>query len=149
VANLYGVATPNPLPVWVSTIGSANIACPAGVETNVVALAFNPALSSGWYYPNVWGLLGAQMGATAPSSCNIGLRLGNGADILAISVGSGLLVANGYWVYPVALAGFQLIMSNPYGANTFNVTLNPVGQAITASQNGTFLFGQWVRAPDQ
>lgn len=149
MANLYGIASPNPVPVGVNTIGGVDVACPAGSETNVLAILFNPPTVNGVYYPFIGGYLVISLGATPPTALQYNVRLGAGSDFIALAIGATLLVANANIIQPIYAPGTALIMNNPSGANTFNVSLTPTAQAVTVRTNGTIGFGQWVRATDQ
>lgn len=149
MANLYGVANPNPLPVSAFTIGAINISCPAGVETNCCSIAANPTLSQGVYYPFVVGQLFVTLGATAPGALTVGARIGAGADFDQAGFTVVLLVAAGTIEWTVNLFGVGTILSYPTGALTLNVTLNPTGQPVTCLAGGTKVWGGFNRAPDQ
>jgi hypothetical protein len=148
-ANLYGVANPNPLPNAAGTIGGANVNCPAGVETNFCAITINPAVSPGWYYPAVFGTVAILLTATPSTFINWAARIGAGADFQIQSTATTMLVASATLTISLFLYGFATFVSNPFGANTFNVTANPGVNAFSVGLNGTLFYGQWVRAPDQ
>jgi hypothetical protein len=149
VANLYGVASPNPLPVGANIIGGADISCPSNTETNVVALTFNNPTVNGFYYPFFIGFLYYTLGGVVPTNIFVGYRLGAGADFVNAAVGITGAVASASYTQPIGIGCSTFIVNNPTGTNTFNISLNPSGQAITARVSGTFVQGWWVRATDQ
>ena len=149
MANLYGVANPNPLPQSVATIGGTDIACPAGSETNIIQAA--PALPTvpGVYYPMAQGWTTLSFGATPPTNVQMSLRVNNGSDLLPWTIWAGLLIANNNLIVPLMFYGYNLIVQNPTGVYNFQVGITPLAQAITARNGGTLFYVQWVRASDQ
>lgn len=148
-ANLYGTANPNPLPIGGVTIGSVNVAIPPGVETNFCSMSIPPAVSPGWYYPAVWGVANAVLGASAPTFINWGARIGAGADFATYGTYNPLLIANADITVTLFLYGPTTLISNPFGAFTFNVSANCGVNGFTVTFVGTQMLGQWLRAPDQ
>jgi hypothetical protein len=148
-SNLYGVANPNPAPTVAGTIGGANVNCPAATETNFCALTIPPAVSPGWYYPICFGTVAILLTATPSTFINWGARIGAGSDFSLQSTATTMLVANGVFTISLFLFGLTTLVSNPFGANTFNVTANPGTNAFSVGLNGTQFIGQWLRAPDQ
>lgn len=149
MANLYGVATPNPLPVGAFTIGGADIVTGVGVETNVIAITVNNPTVNGWYYPNFGGWLAISLGATPPTAIFIGYRLGAGSDLSNLQVSPAALVASATVIQPLTLAGTALIVSNPSGINVFNISVQTAGQSATVRTVGSFGQCGWVRSTDQ
>lgn len=149
-ANLYGVAQPNPLPVIGSIIGGTNVVIPGtNVETNFFTIPVPPATAPGWYYPNVWGVVVVSLTATPPSFVNWGARIGAGSDFSVQATGNALLVASGNLELTLFLPGASTFVSNPFGATNFFVSAAAGANSFTVMQIGTWLLGQWVRAPDQ
>jgi len=149
VANLYGVASPNPVPAFGGSIGGVNVSCPAGVETNVIAISMPPAVSAGWYYPFCSMFLNISLGATPPTALFVSFRLGAGSDLTGLQVPGGWLVANANFLFSVWVSQAGVVVQNPYAAQIMNVTLNPAAQAVTLQTSGSGAIGGWLRAPDQ
>jgi hypothetical protein len=149
VANLYGVAEPNPPPQNAFPIGGSNVVCPANVETNFTAIPLTPATSRGFYYPSAVGIITFTCGATPPGSVNWGVRIGAGADIFVLAQAPQTLIANAVLTVPLLAYCFATAIADPFGPTTLNITANPSGQPITVLQFGNMIYGSWVRAPDQ
>jgi hypothetical protein len=149
VANLYGVANPVTLPAYATPIGGVDIVCPAGAETNVIALTFNSVTSSGWFAPWVYGQLAISLAATPATSVTVGARLGAGSDWAALGVNTYLLTANANIAYFLYAIGGALIMHDPAPGLVHYITINPGAQPVTLRNSGTQTFGAWLRAPDQ
>jgi hypothetical protein len=148
-ANLYGVANPLPLPVFAGMIGATDIVCPAGAETNVIALPTNVPISQGIYYPAVSGVLWVTLGATPASQVTVGARIGAGADFFANAYNTIPLVASATIMIPFFGYGPSALLSYPTGPLTINISINPGAQAVTARAAGALAYGWWQRAPDQ
>lgn len=149
MANLYGTANPLAPPAFGQTIGGANVNCPASTETNVIAIATNPPISQGWYYPAVSAVLYVTFGATAPVNLNLGARIGAGADFGSAYYGQPLLVAAATVVAPLQFFGYPTILAYPTGPVSINISLNPTGQPVTCLFVGSYAYAWWQRAPDQ
>jgi hypothetical protein len=148
-ANLYGVANNVPLWVFAAPIGGADVACPAGVETNCIAAVVNPIISPGTYYAAAIGAITVTLGATVPTACAFGLKIGAGSDVIQVAPSTALFVASGTFVFPIPLYGINTLVQNPVGPTTFNVTCFPTAQPVTVKLGGSFVFAGWVRGPDQ
>jgi hypothetical protein len=149
MANLYGVANPNPLWAFATPIGGADVACPAGVETTFITVVINPTLNPGIYYAAAVGVVTTLLGAVAPTAITFGLRIGGGSDVIAIAPSFTSFVANTPFIFPLPLYGINALISNPIPPTTLNVTANPAAQGVTIKQGGSLVFAGWVRAPDQ
>jgi hypothetical protein len=149
VPNLYGVANPNPLPIIGSVTGGADFVCPPGAETNVYSVNVPPAVSPGWYYPAIYGIVSCSFGAALPGFLNWAARIGAGSDFNVQSTLVTTLTANGSTAIPIFLYGYQTFLQNPFGANTLYLTANCGTNGFTLRVVGTVIYGQWLRAPDQ
>ena len=145
--NLYGVATPVMYPAFQYPV--ADVACPAGVETNVIDSGALTALSPGVVYPGVFLVLVISLGATAASQIQIGTRIGAGADFATMAPSNLFLAANanlttsGFLFGPIGYVPWQSPGSHIY------VTVNPTGQAVTLRSYGSYAQFFLNRAPDQ
>ena len=148
MANLYGVATPNPLPAGAGTIGGVDVIVPGNVETNVIGIALPPAVSAGFYYPWVAPAIDILLGPTPPTQVTVGYRLGAGSDFASNGPPLAAMVGNATIYFSAYLAGASAIVSNPYTTITLFVTLYSFGQQITCKA-GSQAYGGWLRAPDQ
>jgi hypothetical protein len=146
---LYGVANPLAVPALAGTIGSADVVCSAGVETNVIAISVNPPISQGWYYPVVEGSLAVAIGATSPTGVIVAGRIGAGADFASQGMMSASLSPNFNLNYFFMIFGTTTFLAYPIGASILNISILSVGQAITIRNNGSQAYGYWQRAPDQ
>lgn len=149
MANLYGVANPLPLPQQGNTIGATDIACPAGVETNVIAIPSNVPISQGWYYPGIFAMLDVALGATAPSTLTFGARIGAGSDFSYFALNVAVLVANANLFVPFQLFGLSTILSYTTGPLTINISVTPTANPVTCRFSGSYAYCFWNRAPDQ
>jgi hypothetical protein len=149
VANLYGVANPNPPPGGGATIGNAQITCPAGVETNWASVVPPLPTMPGVFYPAWTGYAAITIGATIPTLIVIACRLNGGADILTETIHGGFYVASASFIQPFFFYGSSQIFSNPSGVFNFQMSCNPTAQGVTVNANSTQLIAQWIRATDQ
>jgi hypothetical protein len=149
VANLYGVANPNPLPNGFGTPGGTDVAVPAGVETNFVAGVAPLPNIPGIFYPTMIGFFTITFGATPPTLVTIASRINNGADIQAWNIHGGFYVANGSLLCPCTFYDNNQVFSNPSGTMTFQVSCLSAAQPLTVRASSTLINMQWVRAPDQ
>lgn len=149
MANLYGLANPVPNLGWFDTIGSANVSCPAGVETNVIQSGALAALDHGVYYPVCWANLVLTMGATQPTNLILGLRLNNGADVanqvFNIPAGSGGLALTFIFI----AAGVTMPTAFWPPGSSLQVTANPGTNAITCNFSYSKAILGIFRAADQ
>lgn len=145
--NLYGVSTPGFTGSIQLNIGVADVSCPSATETNVIAQALTAPSSGNWYVV-ISGVLTITMGATAPSAIVIGARIGAASDFDSYGVGVGTLVNSATVGYPVLLASVANQANFFPGGSTFNVTVNPTGQTVTAKLTGSRLIYQLFRGPD-
>jgi hypothetical protein len=145
--NLYGVANCPTAPQGQGLSG--NTACPAGAETNVITSTPIIAPSNGYFFPYAFGQVGIQCGATPPSACNISLRIGNGADIGSFGIVQNLLVANAVVTFAITLFGGPSQSPWTGAGSVLNISVTPVGQAVTALQSGGACYFGLFRAPDQ
>jgi hypothetical protein len=149
VANLYGVASPTPFPGFAQLIGGANIACPAGVETNIFQINPPVIVSPGMYYPWAYGVVNWVVGATGITFLTINFRINNGADLTQITLpqtgwGANVLASSAYFM-PIT----STVQSNPTSALPWQVSVTPATGSLTMQIGGSYLFAQWLRAPDQ
>lgn len=149
MANVYGVANPNPIPTLSGTIGAADVAIPAGTETNFSSTPANLPTLPGWFYPAIYGNVTITFGATPPTLVNINCRLNNGADIESMVIHGGFYVANGSLLVPVNFQCQGTFVSNPSGTWNFQLSCTSASQGLTIRAAGTWLWCQWMRAPDQ
>lgn len=149
MANLYGVANPIALPAQANTIGAADVNCPAGTETNVIAIPTNVPISQGWYYPAVFAVLAISLGATPPTGVQLGARIGAGADFSYWAIYPGMLAASITLEQSFQLFGAGTILAYSTGPLTINISVNPTAQAVTARFSGSYAYAWWNRAPDQ
>lgn len=148
MANLVGVANPLPIPTYAQLIGGANINCPAGAETNIIAISPNPLISQGIYYPLFAGAIDIVVGATPMTFCTYNFRIGNGADLNSLvwpqtGWGANAMSNIGFYVPIVAYT----VWPNPPPA--YNISITPSGGSCTVQTGGSFAFCSWVRGPDQ
>jgi hypothetical protein len=148
MANLYGVANPLPLPVAYGPVGAADVTCPAGAETTVVTTGAVAAISNGFFYPVIQGVLFVVLGATAPSALQYAFKLGSGSDVVANQIEPGLLVALAELTLPIVLIGASSQNAWKGAGSTINVTLAPTGQAVTLKVTGSQLWVSLQRGPD-
>ena len=149
MANLYGVAQPNPPPLGGTTTGNVAINCPAGVETNIQSLAPPLPTLPGVFYPAMWGCVAIVFGATIPGLVTVGFRLNGGADLGSFIIHGGFYVATGSFCQTVDFYGQNTPINNPTGVWNFQLSIAPTAQAVTVQPNSTQLIAQWLRAPDQ
>lgn len=149
MANLYGVAQPNPPPGGNFTIGNVDIVCAAGAETNIISATAILPTAPGVYYPALWGYVSVLFGATVPTSLNFGFRLNGGADLTTFSTWSGTYVANESFIYPVFGYAYGNVFNYPIGTINIQLSANPAANPITVKFLGTLVFIQWQRATDQ
>lgn len=149
MANLYSVASPNPTPNASFTIGSVDIVCTAGVETNIVSMTPSLPTCAGVYYPVMWGWIILTFGASVPGSMGFAMRVNNGADLVNWGTNFPQYVANATLTYPVYFAAGSFVQSYPLGAFNLQVSVIANAQPVTVRTSGTVIFGQWMRAPDQ
>lgn len=148
-SNLYGNANPNPLPIIGGIIGGTNVVINPGAEQNFFSIAVPPAVSPGWYYPAVYGIVAFALTATPPTFLNWAGRIGAGSDFQVQATWNSMLVANANLEMTLLLYGYTTFVSNPFGATTFNVSATCGANAFTVISVGTTFYGQWLRAPDQ
>lgn len=149
MANLYGVAEPNPLPGYLTTIGNNNISCPAGVETNIMSGSPPAILSNGWYYGSILTTIVIITGATALTALTANSRMNNGADIQFEPFSSIFWTAAFTGVQTFAFYWWGNLLLNPPATTTFQVSITPTTGSVTAGTLGTNAWIQWLRAPDQ
>lgn len=149
MANLYGVANPNPPAQGTQTIGGANVNIPAGVETNFTSAPATLPTAPGVYYPISWGWVTLGFSATPPTAMIIGMRLNAGADLQSYFVSQNLFVASGTIMIPVGFYQPQIVYSYPIGVVNFQLSINSGTNGCTVGNIGTLIWNQWVRAPDQ
>lgn len=149
MANLYGVANARLLLGMYNTIGGVPIACPAGVETNVVAS--NPQIgpSQGFFSPIAWVSLLVTLGATPPTSMLVGLRIASGADLVTVSPSPLLLTASANFYCNFCLVGASSQAPWVSPGSVVNISINPQGQAVTCQFGGTWCCIGITGAPDQ
>lgn len=128
-------------PFFTNLIGSADVACGAGVETNIVSIPGTTAYGPGTWLPGFLGSVAVALGATPPTFLNIGLRINNGADIVIQSVPNLALVASATLMIPLMLwsgtsSGTQWLAPG----QTLQLSLSPGAQAITAKQTGSMIY---------
>jgi hypothetical protein len=147
--NLYGVANPVNLPQSVYFNPFSDVACPAGVETNVIPSNPFVALSNGYYFVTAVGTIYLAIGATAPSQVSINIRTNNGADDLGQGAAGFLLVANTTYAFPFYLftTARQTVFQGA-GA-TIQISVTSTGQPVTARASGSQCLMTMFRAPDQ
>lgn len=147
--NVYGIASPNPPPVGLTTIGAVDVACSAGVETNVISGAAPLPGQPGMFYPAWFGAIVLTFGATIPTLVTVASRLNNGADLNAMLVHGGFYTSNGSAIVPISFFYPSQVISNPSGTWNFQISVNSTGQALTVRTSQTYVNVQWVRATDQ
>lgn len=149
MANLYGVANAPLLLGMYNTIGGVPIACPAGVETNVVNS--NPQIgpSQGWFSPIAWVNLAITLGATPPATCGCALRVASGADVANASISPILLVAGATVNLDFCLVGAAQQTPWMGAGSIINISVFATGQAVTCQFGGTWCTIGIIRAPDQ
>jgi hypothetical protein len=149
VANLYGVANPVILPASNFTIGVVDVACPLGVETNVMASPNLVAISNGYFYVGCVGAIYIQLGATAPTNLVVAARINNGADIVQAGTSGALLVANALVQFPVFLFGGASQTAWQGLGSPVQISVNPNTQPVTVRASGSVVWITLYRAPDQ
>lgn len=113
----------------IATAGS-DVACSAGVETNVLSITL-PAASPGLNLAIlVDTMLSVLLGATAPSAMVVAMRVGAGADVDTYTFPPGGLVNSALLQLSPTLTAVFARGSYASGS-TLNVTVNPTGQAVT------------------
>lgn len=149
MANLYGVANAPAAAGSIYCIGSADINCPAGTETNVFDGGLSVAPSQGWFYPLAWVTCVISLGATAPSALAFALRVNNGADQFTIGANAALLVANTTTDYTYGFAGQSAQIPWMGTGGHIQISVNPTGQPVTLRYAGSMMTAMLLRAPDQ
>lgn len=149
MANLYGVANNIGIPIYTNLIGGANVAVPAGVETNVADSGLIIAPSNG-YFATVWaGALTVTMGVSVPTSLIIAARIGAGSDYTQFQVPSNIFVASANLFVPFFVAGpSSQVPWQPPGSHVY-LTVTAAGQAVNISQLFSTTFFWLIRGSDQ
>lgn len=128
------------MPGWVSPpVGAgADVACPAGTETNVLIGATNLILPNAVdYFLMVSGVMVVTFGASPPTALSIGARIQGAADFDSQTIYPSLLVASATLICPFTLSSPT---SRSLWANTAGpvcISVNPTAQAVTARANGS------------
>jgi hypothetical protein len=144
--NLYGIANPVGYPVYGSMAG--NVSCPAGSETQVMAVSLPAPAVPGLYYFGVWAWATILMGATPPSNYNAAFRINGGSDIAGNGLGSSSLIASATILQGSMLFGPNPGIQNPTGTYSVQYTATPTGQAVTMLQFSSYMYAWWIRGPD-
>lgn len=146
--NLYGVANTGPALYYGTLLNAGGVTCPAGVETNVIALGPVTALAQGVYYPVFWAQLSIQSGATAPTQIVLGAKIGAGADFATFQPYNGLFIAgqvNVIWWYGIGQPS-RAPWVTP--GSVINITVNPLAQSVSCVYYCSQAIGGVFRAPD-
>lgn len=130
--NIYGVANPILVPTALAVVGGADVSCPSGTKTTVIASGTLISQSPGSFFPIVWGTLFVVLGGTPPSALAVGAQLGSGASVDTMTVEPGLLTASAELIIPVALVGSRSATAWYPTGSVVNVTVTPTGQTVTA-----------------
>jgi hypothetical protein len=149
MANLYGVANPVIAPLGTGTIGGANIALPANVETIIATSPALIAISNGIYYPAIFGQMCCQPNAAGLNAFTISARTGGGADWATQSYPINTLGAGQYLILPFIWFGPQSTVAWQGAGSVLNITATAGGVAGQALGVGTYFFCTLFRAPDQ
>jgi hypothetical protein len=146
VPNVWGTSMPVSYPAKQILGSSPN--CPAGVETTIWSQTL-AAVSPGFYYPIVQGLIWVQNGATPPSQVVVAAKIGAGADFDSDGAPQSVFTANALYIMPFTLIGPSSEVPWRGAGSVVNMTVNPTAQAVTINGNGAFCWFSLVRAPDQ
>lgn len=139
-ANLYGVANPAPTLIYSTLIGGANLACPAGTETNLLSTGTLITPSGGAFYPIAWVNLTFTVGATPPTVVALGVRISGGADLGTFNPNIALFVASTNVTISWCVAGPTSRSTWAAPGNALQISVNPTAQALTA----VFTFSQGI-----
>lgn len=137
MANLYGVANCPGQPGQLLTIGSVDITCNAGVETNVMTSPLLSAPSNGYFYAAGWGLLTIATTATPPTQLTIGIRVGSGADSMQVGVNVALLVASAALMVPIGLFTPESQVPWQGSGSTVSIGVTPTGNSVVCRVQGS------------
>jgi hypothetical protein len=146
-SNLYGVANPAILPV-LAGMGAA-VACPIGVETNLIDSGALIAPSSGYFYPVVFANITINYSSPATNVIIFGARIGAGSDFDSFGPPGPSVVA-GAWqlIFHTFIGSPSNTVWQAPGAHIF-ITGNPNSQITTVSNFSTQAWFALYRAPDQ
>lgn len=134
---IWGVSDPIPIALVGQTVGAADVACPAGVETNVISFGGVTALSPGGYYPIIDLALAIVLGATPPTALVVAAKVGAGSDFDSFATAIGLLVALATLGVSPTLVGANSTVNYYPGVSTINITVLPTGQPVTCKFVGS------------
>lgn len=122
----------------ISTAG-ADVACPAGTETNVISASVpnsTPGFNSNLFVDVAAVIV---LGATPPTALVIALRFGSGADVDSYTVSPAALVASA--ILQVAPSFVAALSRSGTGASgPINVSVNATGQAVTLKAGARGLY---------
>ena len=149
MANLYGVDNTVLTPNSAGLIGGADVFCPAGVETNIIATPALIAPSNGYFVPMLWLNVAITFAATPATNVSVGARIGAGADFDYYNLNAALIVANATIMLNGFLSGVAAQVPWFQPGSVVYVSLNPTAQAVNARVLGSRALYWLARAQDQ